>query len=215
MATRTLLSREARQASILRAAATAFADAGFAGTSMEDVAAAAGVTKLIVYRHFASKEDLYRAVVTQVAGRLSEEFTAGLSLPEPERHGFTTRTLLAVARENPDGFRLLLVHAAREPRFAELQAQFRDAGFQVARDLIADMVPDPVVREWAARVIVEYLEQGVLEWLEVGDPARDDEFVELATQGLIGMFLAWAEPARLPPKLRRALAEVRSQQPGA
>ena len=40
---RRLLSREERQASILRAAARAFAGAGFAGTSMEDVAAEAGV----------------------------------------------------------------------------------------------------------------------------------------------------------------------------
>src|SRR5690606_14799714 len=48
-ATRTLLSRPERQAQLRRAAATAFARTGFAGTSMEDVARQAGVSRLIVY----------------------------------------------------------------------------------------------------------------------------------------------------------------------
>ena len=56
---RKLLKREDRIASILAAAARAFAVGGFAATSMEDIAAEAGVTKLIVYRHFATKQELY------------------------------------------------------------------------------------------------------------------------------------------------------------
>src|SRR3954454_11733847 len=60
---RQLLARPERQAAILRGAAAAFAQSGFAATSMEDVAAACGVTKLIVYRHFDSKEELYRTIL--------------------------------------------------------------------------------------------------------------------------------------------------------
>ena len=111
---RQLLSRDARRAQLLRAAATAFAREGFAATSMEDVGAEAGVTKLIVYRHFTSKEALYRDVLTQVSERLHDEFLRGLALPDAERHGFMSRSILIVAREDPDGFRLLTTHAARE-----------------------------------------------------------------------------------------------------
>jgi AcrR family transcriptional regulator len=193
-APRQLLSREERQASILAAAATTFARAGFAATSMDDVAAAAGITKLIVYRHFASKEELYRAVLTQVATRLHEEFVARRALPEGERRGFATRAMLSVARENPDGYRLLTVHAAREPQFAETHRLIREAAYDIAREMIGERIPDATIRDWAARTIVEYLESGVIEWLDVGDPARDDEFVELATAGLVGMFTAWAGP---------------------
>ena len=75
--TRSCCSRDERQAPILRAAAAAFARTGFAGTSMDDVAAEAGITRLIVYRHFDSKEDLYRAVLERVTDRLREEFLAG------------------------------------------------------------------------------------------------------------------------------------------
>jgi hypothetical protein len=47
---RKLLSRSQRQATILQGAATAFATKGFASTAMEEVAAASGITKEIVYR---------------------------------------------------------------------------------------------------------------------------------------------------------------------
>src|SRR5262249_48099601 len=60
---RRLLPRAERRAALLHAAARVFARAGFAHTSLEEIAAAAGVTRLIIYRHFDSKEVLYRAVL--------------------------------------------------------------------------------------------------------------------------------------------------------
>jgi len=204
---RQLLARDERRAQLLRAAATAFARAGFAATSMEDVGTEAGVTKLIVYRHFASKEELYRDVLSAVSQRLHEEFLCGLNLPDSERHGFMSRSILIVARENPDGFRLLTTHAAREAQFAGLSQEFAEQGLHTADLMIGDMIPDATVKRWASKVIVGYLVQGVLAWLESGDPDRDDEFVELATQGLLAMFLAWADHERVPEPLRRAMAE--------
>jgi hypothetical protein len=58
---------------------------------------------------------------------------------------------------------------------------------------------DPATAEWAARNIVEYLNTGVLEWLEVGSADRDEEFIDLATAGLIAMYTAWADEARAGP----------------
>ncbi len=53
---------EARRLRILEAAAQCFAKNGFARTRIEDVAAAAGVSRALVYNHFASKEALARQV---------------------------------------------------------------------------------------------------------------------------------------------------------
>ncbi|NLT05935.1 MAG: TetR/AcrR family transcriptional regulator [Solirubrobacterales bacterium] len=52
-----------RRSQLLVAAATLFAERGYAATRLDDVAAAAGVTKPIVYRHFASKKELYLALL--------------------------------------------------------------------------------------------------------------------------------------------------------
>ncbi|MEJ7584750.1 MAG: helix-turn-helix domain-containing protein [Acidimicrobiales bacterium] len=114
---RRLLRRDERQASILREAAAAFARSGYAATSMEDVAEACGVTKLIVYRHFGSKEELYRAILQRVFDRQAEELVAGLA--RGSQRGVGVRTLLTVAREDPPAVVLLWRHAARETAFAD------------------------------------------------------------------------------------------------
>ncbi len=191
--TRRLLRRDERQAQILGAAAAAFARGGYAATSMEDVAAEAGITRLIVYRHFDSKEDLYRAVLTTVTERLAEEWRSGV---EGGGHGYVFRTLLTVARELPDGYRLLFEHAAREPQFVGFFEDVRAAQVGLADQILGGQLPDPAMRRWATRTLIGYLDDSVLAWLELGDPARDDDFVEQATDGMLAMYRAWVpDPA--------------------
>ena len=185
---RRLLRRDERQAQILGAAATAFARGGFAATSMEDVAAEAGITRLIVYRHFDTKEDLYRAVLTAVTERLAEEWHR---LVEGGERGFVFQALLTVAREQPDGYRLLFQYAPREPKFAAFYEEVRSVQVALADQLLGERLPDPGMRRWATRTVIGYLNDSVLAWLEVGDPSRDADFVAQATDGLVAMYLAW------------------------
>src|SRR5436189_436130 len=107
----------ARREAILQTAATVFARSGYAATAMDDIAAASGVTKLIVYRHFDSKEALYRAVLEQVFDRQAQLFVENVS--RGLQAAGATSALLTAAREWPNGFRLLWRHAAREAQFAE------------------------------------------------------------------------------------------------
>jgi AcrR family transcriptional regulator len=190
-ARRQLLNREDRQAAIVRGAAAAFARTGFAATSMEDVAAASGITKLIVYRHFASKEELYRSVLESVSARLTEEFLAGLGR-SAGHGGVGARALLTVAREEPNGFVLLWRHAAREAPFADYAEEQRRRAVGAARLLLGDRLHDEVLSRWAADAIVDWLVEAVLGWLSVGDPDRDDELVELAGRTIVAMVTTWA-----------------------
>jgi AcrR family transcriptional regulator len=183
-----LLRREERQASILRGAAAAFARSGFAATSMDDVAAACGVTKLILYRHFESKEELYRAVLEQVFQRMGEELEAGLAHPS---RGLGARTILTVAREDPDGFRLLWRHAAREPQFADYAHEQRELAVGAVREISGLASGDELIDGWMAETIFSYLMEAVLNWLDDGDPDRDDLLIEKVTQGLVAIRDAW------------------------
>ena len=187
---RQLLARPERQASILRGAASAFAQSGFAATSMEDVAAACEVSKLLLYRHFESKEELYRTILERVFHRMGEELEAGLR--QPDLRGVGARTILTVAREDPDGFVLLWRHAAREPQFAEYAHDQRELAVAAVRELMALKSVDETMDHWSAESAFGWLIETVLTWLEFGEPERDEEFVERATDALRAMRGAWA-----------------------
>ncbi|HMC06409.1 MAG TPA: TetR/AcrR family transcriptional regulator [Solirubrobacterales bacterium] len=62
-ATRARLPLEERRALIVEAAGRLFGERGYEGTRLDDVAAAAGVTKPVLYRHFDSKKALYLALL--------------------------------------------------------------------------------------------------------------------------------------------------------
>ncbi len=57
--------KEARPAELLAAALDLFVERGFAATKLDDVAAHAGVSKGTLYLYFASKEELFKAVIQQ------------------------------------------------------------------------------------------------------------------------------------------------------
>lgn len=185
---RKLLSRSQRQATILQGAATAFVTKGFAGTAMEEVAAASGITKEIVYRHFASKEALYRAVLDATMQRLRAEFARAM---QESQSGAGIRALLAVGRVHPDALRLLLVHAAREPEFADYARDYRSR--MINWVLQRRSHDDPLFHRWAVEVAVSHVWDAVLTWLDVGDPARDQEFARRCFAGVNALWVAWNE----------------------
>ena len=152
---------------------------------MEDVAAASGITKLIVYRHFGSKEELYRAVLDQVSNRMVEVFVDNV---QGGRQTVGVATYLQVARELPEAFVLLWRHAAREPQFAEHAEAFRHTAVEVAAANLADR---GVLSRWAPEALIDSLVVQVLDWLEHGDPDHDEAFLESAARGLRAMVDAW------------------------
>lgn len=191
-ARRRLLKAPERAASILAAAATVFGRQGYARTTLDQVAAEAGVSKLIVYRHFNSKQELYSAILDQVSGRLAEveQPTAPVAAEDGEaairRAMVALSGTLAVAREFPDAYRLLHRHAAREPEFAGYVESLVDAERRRVEALLSN-VHDPMVRSWMARLVAETVGQAFLHWLDVGDPARDDEIAERLARLLASM----------------------------
>jgi AcrR family transcriptional regulator len=188
--TRVLLDRPTRRAAILRAAAAAFAECGFAGTSMDDVAAAAGITRLIVYRHFESKEALYAAVLQDVRDRLAEESRARAGRGE----SVAVRALLTVGRADPAGVTLLLRHAAREPQFAWYADEFREQVIAHAEQLMRiARAPARVQTRWAAETLVSFVFDALLHWLEDGYPAQDQEFLARVDASLPALVTAWSQ----------------------
>jgi AcrR family transcriptional regulator len=184
------LPRAQRRAQLVDAAAAAFLSKGFDGTSMDEVAAAAGVTRLIVYRNYDSKAALYRAVLESVTDAMAAEFT-DFDL-ESQRAVGVIAGLLRVARAHPAGFQLLWRHAAHEPEFVSFAREFLDVVDHYADELLAPFVPD-AYRPWASRTATAYVFEGISAWLDLGDPADDDGFRERHAAGLRQLVMAWID----------------------
>jgi AcrR family transcriptional regulator len=175
------MARAERREQILDAATRAFARRGFAATGLDDVAAEAGVTHVILYRHFESKSDLYRAVLDRARDRLAD--TVGIDAFDEG----TIRLLLSAAAADPDGFRLLFRHAAREPEFRDVIDTIRSTSIEVAERHLP--IPDGALRDWAARLVPAVTLEAVIAWLDVGqpDPDRVAENIRRATEVIVGV----------------------------
>jgi len=99
MAPRWQRRKKDRPGDIVAAALTVFAEKGFAGAKMDEIAARAGLSKGAVYLYFPTKEDVFRAVVEQAVA------------PNIDALG---QALLAIDMPFPDRVRTLL------PRFGEI-----------------------------------------------------------------------------------------------
>src|SRR5664280_3292440 len=85
-----------------------FADKGFEATSIEEIAARAGVSKPVVYEHFGGKEGLYAVVVDREMQSLLSRFTTALTAGSPkEMLEQAALVLLTYIEDETDGFRVL------------------------------------------------------------------------------------------------------------
>ena len=77
-----------RRRKLLDAALPCFARGGYRGTTTAELAEAAGITPPILYRHFASKLDLFSALLDEAAGRLVESWRTRLDgIADSKRRG--------------------------------------------------------------------------------------------------------------------------------
>ncbi|GAA3138006.1 TetR/AcrR family transcriptional regulator [Planomonospora alba] len=175
------LRRAERREQILDAATRAFARAGYAATGLDDVAAEAALTRAMLYRHFESKADLYRAVLDRACVRLAEA-TGGDDFDEG-----AIPALLRAAAADPDGFRLLFRYAAREPDFRDLIDSITAASREIAHRNLARVIPAGPWLDWAANLIPALTVEAVIAWLEAGrpDPEAAASRIDQAVHGVI------------------------------
>src|SRR6476661_675667 len=137
---RTRVAAAERRRTIERAAGRLFAERGYAGTRLDDVAAAAGVTKPIVYRHFDSKKALYLALLAKHEHDMPA-FFAGVGrelagLPEDELARAILTHWLDYVRDNSHAWLMLFRDSSGD---AEIQALRLQVSAR-ARELMAAFV---------------------------------------------------------------------------
>lgn len=115
------MSAADRRAAILDAAMEAFATRGYHGTSLDDVAAAAGVSKALIYEHFSSKQNLHDTLISVQAGDLFGRLAAAADpalAPEQRLRGGID-VFLGFVEERREAWRALFRDAA-DPHLGEV-----------------------------------------------------------------------------------------------
>lgn len=104
------MSGKERREQLLDVGRTVIADKGFDGTSIEEIAHRAGVSKPVVYEHFGGKEGLYAVVVEREMDRLLSRITSALSGGTHPRELLerAAGALLDYVEDSSAGFRILV-----------------------------------------------------------------------------------------------------------
>lgn len=109
-ATRVRMTGQQRKSQLIGIGRALFAARGLDGTTIEEIAASAGVSKPVIYEHFGSKEGLYRQVVETEFRILLDSITEALST-EAKPRVLVERAALALLgyiEDRTDGFRILM-----------------------------------------------------------------------------------------------------------
>ena len=106
--TRKRLSGWERRSQLIEIGRSVFAERGYDGTSVEEVADRAKISKPVVYDHFGGKQGLYAVIVDREMDHVTEEITRAISKGTPrERLEKAVMAFLVYAKERPDGFAVL------------------------------------------------------------------------------------------------------------
>jgi TetR/AcrR family transcriptional regulator, mexJK operon transcriptional repressor len=130
-------SAASRHRAILDGAKSVFLEHGFGGASMDEVALAASVSKMTVYRYFASKEELFAGVITDLCDRIVVDNLEVASQQPPEQAlAAFARDLVAIIFA-PETIELHRIVVAESRRFPALGKFFYESGPQGCIDVLA------------------------------------------------------------------------------
>lgn len=97
-----------RRAQLIDTGRSAFAEQGYEGTSVEEIAKRAKVSKPIIYEHFGGKEGLYAVIVDREMSYVERRIIEAISSGSPrERVERASLAFLKYVRDHPDGFAVL------------------------------------------------------------------------------------------------------------
>ena len=186
-----------RRAQLLDIGRRLFAERGLDGTSIEEIAAKAGVSKPVVYEHFGGKEGLYAVVVDREVERF---ITMATRLLEGEDHmpkfEVAAVVLLRYIQDNADGFRILVRDsnpASGSGTFASLISDIASQVEYILGDVLKARGYDPKLAPMYAQMLVGMVAFTGQWWLDARKPKLEEVAAPLLN-------LAWNGLAQLDPK---------------
>jgi AcrR family transcriptional regulator len=204
-----MTGRERRE-QLLLVGRSLFAEKGFEATSIEEIAARAGVSKPVVYEHFGGKEGLYAVVVDREMGELLERLTRALSAGQPrELVEQAALALLTYIEEETDGFRILARDSPMTGAGGTFSSLLNDIANQAEHILAREFAQRGIETELApmyAQMLVGMVAVTGMWWLEERQPPREVVAAHLVNLGWNGLRNMQPKPRPLSRAKRRRKA---------
>ena len=176
-----------------------FAARGLDGTSIEEIAAQAGVSKPVVYEHFGGKEGLYAVVVDREVERFLAMATTLLEGEDTmAKFEVAAVQLLRYIQENSDGFRILVRDSnptSGSGTFASLISDVASQVEYILGDVLKSRGYDPKLAPVYAQMLVGMVASAGQWWLDARKPKLEEMAAHLVN-------LAWNGLRELDPKPR-------------
>ena len=158
-----------RREAILEAALDAFSEGGYHETSLEKVAARAGVSKALIYEHFGSKRELHGALLEMYVGELLERVAEAIAAAEPgaERMGAGADALFAFVEERRGAWRMLF-RSIEDPEIADGLARLQTEAASTVAALMAADAREEGIADPDLEIAIEMFAQqltGAVQWL--------------------------------------------------
>jgi AcrR family transcriptional regulator len=137
---RVRMTRSERREQLIDVARALFAERGLEGTSVEEIAAHAGVSKPVIYEHFGGKEGLYAVVVDREVRTLHDAIRAAITTPDASPRALIelgTLALLDYIDDRPNGFRIISRDSSGTSPEGSFQTILSDIASRV-EDLLAE-----------------------------------------------------------------------------
>jgi len=186
-----MTARQRREQLIVVAKAL-FAEKGFEGTSVEEIASRADVSKPVVYEHFGGKEGIYAVIVDREVESLLGLLSGALASKAHPRQLVerAALALLGYIEESPDGFRILVRDSPVAQAGGTFSSLLGDVAAQV-EVLLGDQFSrrglNPLVAPFYAQMLVGQVALAGQHWAEVREPPKNviaAHLVNLAWNGL-------------------------------
>ena len=191
---RVRMTGKERREQLLDVGRKLFAERGFEGTSVEEIAAKAGVSKPVVYEHFGGKEGLYAVVVDRETQLLLDKMTVSLTSGHPrELLEQAALTLLEYVETSADGFRILVRDSPTGQSTGTFASLISDIASQVEYIMTEQFKArgfDPKFAPMYSQMLVGMVALTGQWWLDVRKPRRAEvaaHLVNLAWNGLSGL----------------------------
>ncbi|MBA0125459.1 TetR/AcrR family transcriptional regulator [Haloechinothrix sp. YIM 98757] len=180
-----------RRQQLLDVAKALFAEKGFEGASIEEIAHRADVSKPVVYEHFGGKEGIYAVVVDRETHLLLDRMVSTLHGGHPRAMlQQAADALLGYVEESHDGFRILVRDSPVASSTGTFSSLLNDIASQVEHILAQQFSArgyDPKLAPLYAQALVGMVALTGQWWLGARKPKRDDvaaHLVNLAWNGL-------------------------------